>query len=269
MTPPIKRIIDFQKHPIDQLDRFGAGCKQQLEKTGSLLLPNFITEQAIAQLKAEALAHAHLAYYCQHTHTAYLSPPDLHYPAAHPRNRQIISNKGCITDDQIPEVSLLRIIYADRKFQKFLCYVLEQDRLFDYSDSLSSINVHYYAADQELGWHFDNSSFAVTLMIQPAEYGGEFEYIPRFRNHETGDMNFAGVGQVLDHAFDQPLDGEVDSIKLNIMAGTLALFRGRNSLHRVTPVTGGNRIQVVLAYNTEPGIALSEQARLTFYGRTH
>ncbi|WP_423908611.1 HalD/BesD family halogenase [Candidatus Spongiihabitans sp.] len=258
----IKQIIDFQKHPIDRLEQFAAGCKQQLEKTGSLLLPNFITDQAIAKLKAEALAHAHLAYYCQQTHTAYLSPPDKNYAAVHPRNRQVISTKGCITDDQIPEASLLRIIYADEKFRKFLCYVLKQDQLFDYADSLSSINVHYYEAGQELGWHFDNSSFAVTLMIQPAEQGGEFEYIPRFRNHETGDMNFEGVGQAL--------DGDIEAIKLNITAGTLALFRGRNALHRVTPVMGStDRIQVVLAYNTAPGITLSEQARLTFYGRTH
>lgn len=256
----IKEIIDFQKHPIDQIDRFGASCKQQLEKTGSLLLPNFITDQAITKLKAEALAHAYLAYYCQQTHTAYLSASDKNYDAVHPRNRQVISTKGCITDDQIPKSSLLRIIYAEQKFQKFLCYVLEQAQLFDYADSLSSINVHYYEAGQELGWHFDNSSFAVTLMIQPAEQGGGFEYIPRLRNHKKGDMNFESVGQAL--------DGNIDSIKLNITAGTLALFRGKNALHRVTPVMGRtNRIQVVLAYNTEPGIALSEQARLTFYGR--
>ena len=51
-------------------------------------------------------------------------------------------------------------------------------------------------------------------------------------------------------------------------AGTLALFRGRNSMHRVTPVYGGStRVLAVLAYNSEPGVALSESARMTFYGR--
>ena len=43
---------------------------------------------------------------------------------------------------------------------------------------------------------------------------------------------------------------------------------GRNSMHRVTPTVGERtRILVVLAYNTEPGVALSEAARMTFYGR--
>jgi len=46
------------------------------------------------------------------------------------------------------------------------------------------------------------------------------------------------------------------------------LFRGRNSMHRVTPVKGcRTRMLAVLAYNIEPGISLSESARLTFYGR--
>jgi hypothetical protein len=39
-------------------------------------------------------------------------------------------------------------------------------------------------------------------------------------------------------------------------------------MHRVTPTIGEKtRILVVLAYNTKPGIALSEAARMTFFGR--
>ena len=43
---------------------------------------------------------------------------------------------------------------------------------------------------------------------------------------------------------------------------------GRNAMHRVTPVVGARtRVLVVLAYNAEPGVSLSESARMTFYGR--
>ena len=50
--------------------------------------------------------------------------------------------------------------------------------------------------------------------------------------------------------------------------GALVLFRGRNAVHRVAPVEGTRtRMLVVLAYNAQPGIALSESARTTFYGR--
>jgi hypothetical protein len=51
-------------------------------------------------------------------------------------------------------------------------------------------------------------------------------------------------------------------------AGALVLFRGRNAIHRVAPVEGTRtRMLVVLAYNGEPGVSLSESARMTFYGR--
>ena len=39
-------------------------------------------------------------------------------------------------------------------------------------------------------------------------------------------------------------------------------------MHRVTPTEGSQeRILVVLAYNSKPGISLSEEARMTFFGR--
>ena len=80
------------------------------------------------------------------------------------------------------------------------------------------------------------------------------------RDADAGELNFKGVADVLDGS------GTVET--LDITPGTLVLFRGRNSMHRVTPTIGDRtRILVVLAYNTEPGIALSEAARMTFYGR--
>jgi hypothetical protein len=256
----LENIVSLEKFPICD-SGFVEKCHDQLADTGSLLLPEFIRPEAIETLKQEAIEHSHLAYYCSQTHTAYLSPPDPEFESNHSRNRQVVSNKGCITDDQIPEDSYLRTIYNHPDFRRFLCAVLDEEALYDYADPLSSVNVHYYQEGQELGWHFDNSSFAVTLMIQQPDSGGEFEYIPALRNRASGDMNFPGVGKAL--------DGELEGIRLGVSAGTLALFRGRNSLHRVTPVVGQtNRIQVVLAYNTEPGVALTEQARLTFYGRT-
>ena len=97
-------------------------------------------------------------------------------------------------------------------------------------------------------------------MIQEPEAGGAFEYVENLRDADRGEMNFDGVGNVL--------DGETPVSRLSMGAGALVLFRGRNAIHRVAPVEGSRtRMLVVLAYNSEPGIALSESARLTFYGR--
>ncbi len=138
--------------------------------------------------------------------------------------------------------------------------MLNESALYPYADPLSSINLHYAAQGQELGWHFDNSSFAITLLLQKPQAGGVFQYVRDLRDADAGEMNYDGVAAVLNEA--RTPDA------LAIEAGDLVLFRGRNSLHRVTPTEGDiTRMLAVLAYNTQPGIALSETARMTFYGR--
>jgi predicted 2-oxoglutarate/Fe(II)-dependent dioxygenase YbiX len=73
-------------------------------------------------------------------------------------------------------------------------------------------------------------------------------------------MNFEGV--------ENALAGRITPRILAMDAGALVLFRGRDALHRVAPVEGSRtRMLVVFAYNSQPGIALSEAARMTFYGR--
>ena len=97
-------------------------------------------------------------------------------------------------------------------------------------------------------------------MIQPASSGGAFEYVRDVRNAGIGEMGFIQAEAVV--------DGLKQPERLNLKAGDLLLFRGQNSLHRVTPVTGGSTRQLaVLAYNSQPGICLSETAQITFYGR--
>ena len=258
----IDNILDLDRYPINDLEGFATDCNAKLNEHGSVVLPNFMSELALKEVREEAEEKKHLAYFSEKTHTMYLSPTDTDYPDNHSRNRQIISTKGCITDDQVGKQSPLRVLYDSKEFRQFLCTVLGESALFAYEDPLSSINVHYHETGQELGWHFDNSSFAITLMIQSAESGGEVEYVKQLRNSEKGDMNFDGVGKVL--------DGIKKPVQLAQSPGSLVLFRGRDTIHRVTPNKGKqDRILVVFAYNTKPGISLSEEARKTFFGRVN
>ena len=177
MTRNLEPVVDLPRYPVAD-SGFALRCKARLDQDGALLLPDFVTDRAIERIRDEAVRGRRHAYYCQNSHTVYLSPVDPAYPPGHARNRQVASTKGCITDDQIAADSPLRILYDDADFRAFLCMVLGEERLFEYADPLSSVNLHYYETGQELGWHFDNSSFAVTLMIQRPETGGVFEYIP-------------------------------------------------------------------------------------------
>ena len=75
-------------------------------------------------------------------------------------------------------------------------------------------------------------------------------------------MNYEGVTDLL--------TGKCKAKVLSMEPGCLVLFRGRNAVHRVTPSIG-NRVRVlsVLAYNSEPGVQLSETARKTFFGKLY
>lgn len=259
MDKLLENIIDLELHPI-QDDEFRIESKLTLDENGALVLRNFMKPEAIASIQAEGERCQHLAYYTTNTHNIYIAPSDPQYPKDHPRNRQVSSSKGCITTDQIPNNSVLHTLYNSPDFREFLCAILDEIDLYEYDDPLSSINLHYANEGQELGWHFDNSSFAITLLVQAPEDGGEFEYVKDVRNADTGEMKFKLSGDIL--------DGNIPTKSLPMETGALILFRGRNSLHRVTPVEGNRtRMLVVLAYNSRQGIALSESARMTFYGR--
>jgi len=259
MSVDLANLINITLHPLSQ-SRYRDACRTKLDENGVLVLSDFLSKPTIDSIREDGVANQHHAFYTSSSHNVYLKPHSEDYPDDHPRNRSVTSSKGCITTDQIPQASKLHELYGSDEFKEFLCAVLDEDALYEYADSLSSINLHYAADSQELGWHFDNSSFAITLLIQEPLAGGQFEYVRDARNADAGDMNYTTAAGVL--------DGDIPVQKLDISAGDLVLFRGRDSMHRVTPTVGEQcRMLVVLAYNSMPDIELSESARMTFYGR--
>jgi len=256
----LHQIVDLTTYPLDD-PAFRAACRRRFKDQGVLVMPGFTRPEATDAIASEGQANRAKVYASTEQHTVYLSPVDPSYGADHPRNRLVTSSKGCLTDDMIPDTSALRVLYDAPEFRGFLCEVLGEAELHDYADPLSSINLHFARTGQELGWHFDNSSFSITLMVQPPEKGGQFEYVEDIRDADAGEMSFDAVADIL--------DGRRPVKQLIAVAGTLVFFRGRNSLHRVASNEGERtRMLAVLAYNSTPGIALSKEARLTFYGRT-
>ena len=133
-------------------------------------------------------------------------------------NRQVVSSKGVIGTDQLAPQSRLHDLYHSALFQSFICDVVAQEAIYPYADPLSSINVHYAGEGKELGWHFDNSAFAITLLLQAPEAGGVFEYVKDVRDADAGDYNFEAVEAIL--------DGAAPVTSLAITPGTLVLFAG-------------------------------------------
>ena len=253
-----ENIINLEQHPI-QDSNYSKSCKDQLDLAGALVMKKFLTPETVKFLQDEAREMRPLAYFCRQNHNAYLLDPDPEFPKEHIRNLEQVSDKGCVPHDQIPDLSPLRTLYQWPDFREFLECVLDVP-VYPYADTLSSININYYERGQQLSWHYDNASFAITLMIQAPEEGGEFEYLDEVRNSEAGEQGYKETEAVI--------KGTLKPKSLSMGDGALVLFRGRNSLHRVAPVVSDRaRILVTLNFNTEPGVMLSELVRMTFFGR--
>ncbi len=259
-TLGLQAIVDLDRFPLDN-KAFQEESRQTLDRDGVVQLSRFLTGTALAALNKEALSLHPLAYFTQQHHTVYLDQPQQQLPPSDARSWKITSTKGAVTTDQIPSDSPLKTLYNSGQFQSYLCSVLGEKALYPYADPLSSININYYQAGQELGWHFDHSSFSITLLTQTPTAGGHFQYLTSMRNSAKGDQNYSGVSEILAGGGDSPG-------MLPQQPGDLVVFRGRDTLHRVTPIVGQRmRILNVLAYNVEPNQSLSEHARMTFFGR--
>lgn len=234
-------------------------CKTILDKEGILVLPDFISLEVIKELQGEAKELKPKAYRSNSAYNLYVLPQDPDFPEDAPRNRQFRTTKGCIADDQIPQKSYLKAIYNSKTFRNFLCKVLGIGSLYSYADPLSRININYYDPKDSLQWHFDNADFAITLLIKKCAKGGEYEYFTNMRYKENGE-DYERVRKCI--------DGEIDPQKKSLNEGGLMIFRGNQSLHRVTEIQAGERILITLNFNKKPGIPLSEKSRQTFFGRT-
>ena len=256
----INSIVDYKKHPINDIDYIHK-CNSLIKKNSLLVLENFLSDESLINILNEAMSLEKKAFYCEQQHTILLSTQSDGIDTSDPLNRLMISDKGCIPHDLIDKNSDLNTLYNSEIFKSFIKKVLNLDNIFPYIDNLSSINLNYYQKGQQLGWHFDNASFAITLMVQASTLGGKFEYVTEGRNSNNNYINKKLISNII--------DGNTNPKKLDVNDGTLILFYGRNYLHRVTPVQSDTpRILITLNYNEENNIELSENARLTFFGRT-
>lgn len=260
----IDKLIDLTRFPIGEQREhkyrvFLARCQKRLARDGSVVLEGFTTKLGTQCLRNEASQWLARAYYCAVSHNCFLTPQDPVFADHHPRNYQLLNNKGGIADDQIPDEADLRKIYDWPMLRCFLADLLGYKALYPMADTLSSLNVNVHQPGQVQGWHFDGAPFAVTLMLQSTIKGGQFEYVPDLRDAHS--VNYQSIGAVL--------NGERANVRtLQIDDGTLVIFKGHHSLHRVSAPEEKSRINAILSFSPRPGVRLDPHTQRTFYGRT-
>lgn len=267
------RIVDLQRYPIDDLSTTKAlqlieKCQADFRTIGSVTLPGFIREDVIKKMAQEVEdlpAYNRLevvpTYGTAIGHES--ESMRISYPPEHPVNRKWAQDLHAVAADSIPIKSLIRQVYDSPEVAAFLAKVLNIDHLYQFADEFQCINIMYMYDGGSRAWHYDGSDFVITLMLQPSDEGGEFEFAPFIRGPlEEGTIHDERYEQV-----QQVLSGKFPTRVSRAAAGTLNLFSGRRSLHRVRSVYGPNkRMIAVLSYDTKEGMRGLPAKNVALYG---
>ena len=257
-------ILDLDRYPIDRLESpegraLVQRCIEDLDRDGMFNLAGFlrpaILPQAVAELRPvideKAFTHKRM-------HNIYFKKTIEGLAPDHPALRQVETANHTICGDQMPG-SIVKRIYDWPALPAFLARAMGKPALHLMADELACANVMEYRHGEALNWHFDRSEFTTTLLLQAPEQGGDFEYRTGLRTDD--DPNYDGVARLLEGR-----DPQARVLKLT--AGTLNVFRGKNTAHRITAVAGKRpRIIAVFSYYEQPGRMFTAEERIGFYGR--
>lgn len=264
MAIDVLDLIDLDSYPI-HLPASGdyrtllADTQAQLRDDGCAVLRGFVRADRISKLVEEADRVADDGHRSFNRTNVYFTTDDPAYPQGHPLRRFYDRSNSFVPADNFGSDSYIRSIYEWPGFSAFVQQALEQDRFFRYADPLADVIVNVAEEGAGFPWHFDTNNFTVTLAIQNAGQGGEFEYCPNLRTPD--DENYSAVAAVLD-------EQSPDVKTLDLQPGDLQIFKGRYSLHRVRPLAGPRRRYVAIySFVEEPAMVGSPERTRQLYGR--
>lgn len=232
----VAALVDTDRWPLDDVS-LTEELNRSFRAENIAILPGFIRAEHLGVLVAECDMLATLAY-----HTT------------------VNADLEVVAYDQFPDDSMIRALYEWDPLMQFVARILGEPVLHRYADPFGALNLAVMREGHELGWHFDQTDFVVSIALQPSLEGGHFENAPRIRSRE--DDNAGVVAAV--RAGDRP-----DLVRIEPMTpGTLMVFNGRWSYHRVSRVAGEvPRHVALLAYDTKPGTDSTDELKLGRYGR--
>ncbi len=258
------QILNLADFPLNNLESpageaLVARCRKELETEGLFNLDGLVRPDALDVCVSEVVPELNAnAYSHSQEHNIYFKKAVDGLAPDHPALKLSRTSNRKICGDQMSGFLLTRI-YEWPPLAHFLAKVMGKAQLFVMDDPLARVNVMTYRDGETLNWHFDRSEFTTTLLLQAPEAGGAFQYRSGLRTDD--DPNYDGVAQLLEGQ-----DTQVRTLPLS--AGTLNVFRGKNTAHRVSAVEGPTeRIIAVFSYYERPGVQFSAEDRIRFYGR--
>ncbi len=256
--------IDTERYPItDQnhatFQRLCAQAQAELAQHSVCVLPDFVRPEALQQMRAEANALVPLAHHMDVVTSLYPERGEDALLTAHPvRRARFRTSVRAIAYPRIPQASTLRALYEWEPLLQGIAALLGHKRIYRYADAYGALNIAVMTAGDEFGWHFDQTDFVVSLVLQAPQAGGEFLCCPAIRS--DNDTNDAAVQAVIE-------DRHQGIAAVPMHEGSFMLFKGRHALHRVTPIEGRvPRLVALLGYDTKPGTVSSPALLKVRYG---
>ena len=260
----LTELVDLERYPIHdsastEFDDLVARVWTALAADGVCVLEGFVRGQAIERMVDAIGDRESDAFHEAKLHNVYLAADDPAFADEHPRNAKQTTTSATLGYDHLRDVDDLEALYRSPEQMRFVAACLGYTELHPYEDALSPVNVLFYPPGSSLGWHFDNAAFTVTVMLRQAASGAAFEYAPFLRSES--DPAYDAVARVV-------AGDRLHVQTLGQSPGTLVLFRGHLTMHRVTHVTGDTtRLLATFVYSPRPGARMLAVNQQTFYGR--
>jgi hypothetical protein len=259
-------LVDFTLYPLDspeskQYKEALENARAQLKEDGCAIFRDLLRPTAVKIISQEIVARKSTTHFSTSSMNPYFhSTHNPDYPDHHPVNTFIERSSGFIPGDSWDSSLAIDVLFRSEALTQFIRDALETKSVFCYADPLAGLTANILDPGQQFAWHFDTNDFAVTAMIDEADDGGLFEYVPMTRTPD--DESFEKIQQIL--------DGDRTMVKtLDLRAGDLQIFRGRHSLHRVTrvPTSSKPRHAAIFAYTAEPGVIGRVERTRQLFGR--
>jgi len=261
----VQQLVDVARYPLFDLDsprarQVASSAHEERARRGMAVLPGFLRPEVIEPLRVECEGLAKLGHFSQVMGTPYIEAPPANLPEDHPRRTFQRTALTAVAYDLFPSDSALRALYESDVLMEFVRVLLEREKLYRYADPFGALNLASMSHGDELHWHYDQTDFVVSIAIQSSVSGGDFECVPLLRSE--GNENYELVGKV-------QRGNAGDAVQtIPMTPGTLMVFEGRRSLHRVSPIRGERpRYVALLAYDNKPGTDSSPLLKRVRYGR--
>ncbi|WP_300014781.1 arpA protein [Pseudonocardia sp.] len=258
MNQTIDDVVDVERYLGDRWDDTVAWARRELAVTGCCVLSGFVPPGLHETLRREGARIAPQAYFGVETVNVYNTDPDPTLPAGHPAAVTMERGNAFVARDAIPPGAIIEQLYTSAAFRRFVADCFDRPAVHELADPLAGLVLNVVDPGRSHPWHFDTNELTVSLLTQAADDGGVFEYCPNIRS--AGVENIDGVRAVL--------DGHATPQRLTLNPGDLQLFKGRYSLHRVTPVRGRTpRHSAIFAYSEQPGVLGTVSRTRQLFGR--